>query len=364
MARSKSRNRKRQKKVVRKNRSSTNKSFFKRNWKSLLAIGGFMLGVLGFLSDVLGIYDHFGSENISNQEFEEINLIEPFEKTDSSFKVLLLPLHPDRDCNIEDADYETAIIEYFNQKPGLLGGREIKIRTGSIEKCPVNFDSAISTGELNNADLVLWGTYDEKCTGPSKFKLKYNAIGDNLPVTLNYKGGVSKFEVDAIEEIYEGRLLNDLDIIIQKIDLLNLYTSQNYQNIIMRKLPDLLAGNGDVDIEELFILINALDKVKGNDKFNDELVVKLVISAMESIRDEMVKVKKPDRNQVDCNEIYLFYLNQRSALLKLKVFTSYAKKNDVLNRDNRVKPLIRLLETVIYTNSKQLDVISNKNGWD
>ncbi|MBK8624782.1 MAG: hypothetical protein IPN86_04165 [Saprospiraceae bacterium] len=112
----------------------------------------------------------FGSANFAKYGYKKEPRFEPaFEKADSNVtKILILPLFPKVNNSILEVNYESLLSNELNNNFKSFGvqskifDEKINILYGeSLKNRHLIFDDAIKIGEINNADIIIYGTYDE-----------------------------------------------------------------------------------------------------------------------------------------------------------------------------------------------------------
>jgi len=158
-----------------------------------------------------------------------------FSNSNDTFNILILPFYPDKECLIENTQYENSILQRIKNKKS---EERLKLNVEFSEnyKCPSELDVVERIAIKENANFVIWGEYDEECESPTKVRIKY-AISDSI-YTFQSKSGESDYaELKNIEQLKQGYLQEDIDYIIGL--LLSLYESKNHN---YSKATDILSN--------------------------------------------------------------------------------------------------------------------------
>lgn len=150
--------------------------------------------------------------------------IEIFKRNDSTFNVLILPFNPDKEtCKIRDIALEKAIeerLKLINTSDSL----NISVKIDS-SACIHNFQEGLEIGKLWNADMVLWGDINDKCTDDYKACVKFKLINSIIGVD---SGNTGFKVISDISQISEGYLLQDAEFLLYTIVGLRYYGVGNY----------------------------------------------------------------------------------------------------------------------------------------
>jgi len=164
----------------------------------------------------------------------------PYFPNNKEYNILILPLKPDRNCKIEDTDYESQIAYYYGHIADSLS-LNLNVKVGDIyDTCPTEDAEIQKIGEEENASLVIWGYYDEHCVGETKIRLKYRlieSIGLSMPVSIG-NGRMEKIE--DLEQLRSGYLLDSHNGIVLKSLSLHYFNQREYENVesIINALED------------------------------------------------------------------------------------------------------------------------------
>lgn len=136
-----------------------------------------------------------------------------FIANDSLFNILLLPFHPDKNCIIENTDYERQIIERFDSIKN-IHNYKISIHLNNNYNCPRTYEEVQKIGEKENANFVIWGYYDEECDDRVKIRLKYKLI-DSIDLKINKEGDTKYHTIENFKVLKSGVLQKNMDYIIK-----------------------------------------------------------------------------------------------------------------------------------------------------
>lgn len=144
---------------------------------------------------------------------ESISTSTTFDIYNSNFKILLLPFNPDNNCTYQETDYESKIIERFTNHKEYKNSK-IDIRFYKSEICPSTNDEARRIAIEQNANLIIWGYYDENCTGPTKVRIRYKSVSIQEYENERASGDSKMNDLEDINQLRSGYLQNDIDYII------------------------------------------------------------------------------------------------------------------------------------------------------
>jgi len=235
-----------------------------------------------------------------------------FEGDETALKVLILPLTPDRDCNIEDTNFENLISDHYKEIGKNLSLR-LKIEINRNYPCPSSDDEVIKIGETEKADMVIWGNFDEHCSGPLKIRNRYTFVKEFGFLNPRSGGDLSMKEVEDLSQLRSGILLRDVDYIVYRTLSIFLVNLGEYDKVlkVVEKIGDI-----GCDFELLGIKILAGLQLK---KSNLSPTFNQVTTCMEKLNDDMnyvINSSKIGANMVTVEmvEEYELQLKKRKAL--------------------------------------------------
>ena len=188
------------------------------------------------------------------------------------FKILILPLTPDRNCNIVDTEYEQQIANYYNK---ITDSLSINLTTKIAKNlaCPQTEEEVQKIGEKENADIVIWGNYDEFCSGPTKVRIRYRLI-DSIGISIPVSGGHKDMKpLNDLSELRSGSLINSMDYIIYKTLIVSLFNRSNFGQCI--DLSNKIVKR-ECDIEIEFIKNISLRKL-GRETEADKILKEIIV---------------------------------------------------------------------------------------
>ncbi len=115
--------------------------------------------------------DGKASEKQSAKENKQFTV---FASDSEKFNVLLLPFHPDKDCQSSNYDTEVEVIAAV-EASGWAQSLEVDVKLLDDAECPYKPNVARRIGKEHNADVVVWGTYNPKKQEP---QILYTWIND------------------------------------------------------------------------------------------------------------------------------------------------------------------------------------------
>lgn len=159
--------------------------------------------------------------------------IEPiFAKNDTThFKILLLPFSPDIKCTEIQVDYKGQIVERLST----LKEREnldIKVLDIKNYDCPKTTNEAVEIGNHKNADLVIWGSYEENelFHKPDKIRLRYALLKNFEIDTTKSFGDTEMQELKSLSQLRSGYLQENIDFIIYWVQGMYFYKRYDLKN--------------------------------------------------------------------------------------------------------------------------------------
>ena len=150
-------------------------------------------------------------------------------ENDSIFNILILPFHPDKNCNIEDTDYEYQLLSRFEM---LKEEKKLPVKI-LLEKSnlyPKNNEEAINIGKKARANIVIWGNFHEECGKEAKIKLNY-VVNDATPMDKPKYWKSSLTDIKDVYDLKKGVLQDNIDYICL------LYTSPSPRDATLSRMP-------------------------------------------------------------------------------------------------------------------------------
>ena len=168
--------------------------------------------------------------------YTSINFIEKVEKfkTEDStiLKLALLPFSADINNNNLDINYRKQINEYIFEKKS-TDGIQIKNFFEKCEKdCPQTEEEVIHFGNKINADLIIWGSYEESNSGVKKIRIRFNLLNSFRNHILKQKGDTGTQPINDLAELRDGYLQSNIEFIIHWIIGMSYYKKIDYANAI------------------------------------------------------------------------------------------------------------------------------------
>jgi len=360
---------------------------FKKFWKIYIAGGLFIL--LSILSNSLNIIDKINS-NIQVKKTKDSG--EAFEE-DMFFNILILPFHPDRNCTVLETKYERKFMERLDEYIRNEAGIEMDIKLVTNEPCPLNNDEAYKIAEKHGADLIIWGAYDEECEGEKKVRLRYNLIGhigeivESRNSTIFRTGDTNYLEYDSVDELRSGKLLDDIENVLNWISVGIFYDAEYYDRAynFFSKLKlgkcdeKILEGYAGVcfklgKIDEAYHLVE--DILECNPKNSYALVEKAISLTDKNNIKEAIEIYTELLTEDPCNEFILeryaiicYEIGERNEanqliekILSCNPKNSYALYQKAINlaRDNNFKEGVEIYTKLLTENPYNLDYLRNR----
>ena len=146
-----------------------------KRFKTLL----YVIPILTLIVSIIGvIQDKVSNSQLSKPEqpqllpHSELNSL--FESQDSStFRLLILPFFPDKNCRPEESAYEEQFLHRF-EEISAKDNLNIEVRFANNTSCLTNPQEANRLVDSNKIDLVIWGRYEEECDSESKVCVNYS----------------------------------------------------------------------------------------------------------------------------------------------------------------------------------------------
>ncbi|MEM6877272.1 MAG: DUF5763 domain-containing protein, partial [Bacteroidota bacterium] len=190
---------------LQKSKSSLN---FSTIIKGMVVVGT----VLIFLMDIFDFFDlkkPISYLNISHTE--TVSFLDT-----SLFNVAILPFFPTKDCTIEDTEYEKQLLIRLDEIGALEDGKT-EYKLFELEKFLPTERAVLDFGTVNNADLVVWGMYDEDCETENKIRIRYNFTSNhklNFGNLFAQKGDSGFITLTKDQSILQGSLQEDLEFLL------------------------------------------------------------------------------------------------------------------------------------------------------
>ncbi len=97
-----------------------------------------------------------------------------FSPDSDNFNILLLPLHPDKECKSDNREMENELMGLLNASQWAKA-MNIDIKLLENQECPYKPQIAQQLGKEHNADVIVWGFYNPK---KQKSEILYTWIND------------------------------------------------------------------------------------------------------------------------------------------------------------------------------------------
>jgi len=138
----------------------------------------------------------------------------PFSEKGDFFKILIFPFDPYSTCKNTDKYCLENISNRFNR---LNENTDFKLSIKTDKRFnvefPMSFDSARIIGAWYNADMVVWGDYEQQCSWDSlMFNVKYITMGDKDQEIFKGNQGKNNQQIRSFRSIVEeGTLTGDIE---------------------------------------------------------------------------------------------------------------------------------------------------------
>lgn len=169
-----------------------------------------------------------------------------FDKSDTTnLKIAILPFKPDIDCIELDIDYKGQLLERLENK---RQNEDLLIKvlslSGDSTHCPSTNDQARQIGLDINADMVIWGSYEEDTKGIKALRVRYSVIS-NFSIDVGLRNSDSEMQLAySLSQLRDGYLQTDIDYVIYWVQGMNSYKKGfhkeaiKYFNKIINNYPD------------------------------------------------------------------------------------------------------------------------------
>lgn len=225
----------------------------------------------------------------------------------TKYNVLLLPFSPDVDCNILETNLENSLIERFNNIE-LEDKKEINFHFDNSTPCFNDIKDVVKTLVKSNANMAIWGSYEEDCNEPNKVRLRFVARESEIDSMINI-GDTEMQELENLKDLREGYLQKDIDLIIYTTIGINKFNKRKYEDAInyLKKgnpspcmISNLIIGDAYLKMHKANEAIEHFESIEGNcdDYFTeiflynlgDSYKMKNEISKADSIFSECIKL--------------------------------------------------------------------------
>jgi|GEM_PF-4193962 len=234
-------------------------------------ITGLLIGVLAALIFIMDVFDFFDLGKPWNDYIKApvVNYLSEPTFAGEKYNIMLLPFFPDRECKIIDTDYERQIIERFNQ---LIAKDRLNASIEFFENmdCPNNDLEVLEIGKKKDADLVIWGAYDENCAEENKIRIRYVAVNQTYISESRKVGDTDSQKLQNLEDLRAGYLQKDIDYILYWSLATSEFDKGNYR--VALKYSE--AFDYDICDVNFFPLVAASYKILEQDKLFENFIKK------------------------------------------------------------------------------------------
>lgn len=190
----------------------------------------FHFGFIGIIA-TLAIYYFFITSNSTNNILQK----EPFSKEDSALRVIVLPFRADIKSKTVDIDYVSQLKEYLqNIKNSDEYTFKMFFPKPDTQNIAISETDAIEIGERNNADLVIWGSFEEKIDQPYRLRVRYVLTSNYHGIIDSTKrsGDTEMQSINTLSQLRRGYLLNDVSYILNWTEGISSYKKYNYDRSV------------------------------------------------------------------------------------------------------------------------------------
>lgn len=191
-----------------------------------------------------------------------------FDKTDTTeLKILLLPFRPDIKSREIDIDYKAQLLERLET---LKESKRLNIKVLDLNNYPTpkTEGEAISIGNEKNADMVIWGSYEENETvgKTNRIRLRYVLI-TNFEIDNSKKIGDTEMQdVSNLSQLRHGYLQENIEYVIFWIQGIYYYKLGDIKNSASYFNQIITIPQYYTDIESYFRLFDILTDLGENKK--------------------------------------------------------------------------------------------------
>ena len=214
--------------ILKGSNTKTLRSYIKPNKRKIKArylwsIFLIIAAVVGFYVDVSSLF----SVNPSSKEAD----FNPIAIDSFKTNILILPFNPDRNCTFLETNYEKVFLERFKNIRDTFN-IDLEPIYVDTEQCPQTDNEASKIGEMYNADIVLWGHFDETCKDTNKVRIRYTITNELLKNSYAFKGDTGFRPLNGINDLREGYLQKEVDYIIFHSIALGEFHKGNYRKTL------------------------------------------------------------------------------------------------------------------------------------
>lgn len=173
--------------------------------------------------------------SFKNEIYWELkNKISTFDPDDKeNLKILILPFKPDINCTDIEVDYKGQIIERLKSKKK---EEDLSIDLLVLERmdCPATDEEALSIARDKNADLVIWGSFEEDLyQGVLKgIRLRYSFSADFQLDPSKRTGDTEMQSLKELGQLRQGYLQESIDYIIHWVEGTTAYQIGNLKEAV------------------------------------------------------------------------------------------------------------------------------------
>lgn len=182
-----------------------------------------------------------------------------------SFNILILPFTPDAKCKFITTNYENQVIERLNT---LAINNNLNIETYffQIDSCILTWKDAHNLKERTNSDMIIWGSYEEKCDTEDKIRIRF-VSNDYVNDSLILEGDTEMQALQNLNKLRQGEMTKDLE----KIAILTLsFAKTNNEEIVEMLFENFNScTDGYSKIGEIYMKENKYSKAK---EFYNDLI--------------------------------------------------------------------------------------------
>ncbi|MBD3341043.1 MAG: hypothetical protein GF353_18180 [Candidatus Lokiarchaeota archaeon] len=175
---------------------------------------------------------------------------------ENAVSVLILPFDPLEDCTAKEEDIAKSV--YWSLKNQIVDESlaNFEARYEPEGFCPASHTESREIAKKYHADIVVWGTHLERCyPDTSRICVNYT-IADT---TFNFKERVGSTGIQkaTCEQIYQGKLLDDVNYIVIFLIAQYYYRNENYHRAIdyFKKAVSFKTVLNDSSLAELYFYL-------------------------------------------------------------------------------------------------------------
>lgn len=273
-----------------------------------------------------------------------------FPESDTSLNILLLPLHPDQNCKLENTDYDNMILGHFQEMKDTLN-LNLRVQYLKSIECPNSNIEARNIGNNENATIVIWGQYYEKCESPTKIRIRYTFAHNNKSLIKKNSGDSKEQNIRNVSDLRSGYLLHSLDDIIFRVLAINSLEQNDYEQSV--KYLNYIKEKKICDVEIISLYSIALAKLNRMNEANQRQAL-----GQKCINNELSKILEVENEPMTYDD----FMRRKITFRKMEAYLHYARKNPIYDTNEELS-LLNMSDSMLIEIKNITNNFARKNNW-